>query len=138
MYEPTGKIEPATWTLPSKSPCTRDSISIARLGRVAEPTRQALETAAALGRRFEAQLLAAVLEGLGIPRWTMRDAVFRGLLRWEGAMLAFRHALAQAAIANAVPGDRLQVLHRAIFAELERNSIVGPRPREVRGSENYP
>src|SRR5947207_13158773 len=91
--------------------------------------RQTLRSAIA-GRRARGSL--------GIPRWTMRDAVFRGLLRWEGAMLAFRHALAQAAIANAVPGDRLQVLHRAIFAELERNSIVGPRPREVRGSENYP
>jgi DNA-binding CsgD family transcriptional regulator len=98
----------------------RDAV-LARVARLPEATRQALEIAAALGRRFEAQLLAAVLDACTVPRWTMRDAVFRGMVRWEGPLLAFRHALAQAAISDSIRSDRLQDLHRAILAELERN-----------------
>jgi hypothetical protein len=113
----TEVLAAATERLPTS---VRDAV-LARVARAPAVTRRTLEIAAALGRRFEAELLAAVLDRVGIPRWTMRDAVFRGLLRWEGAMLAFRHAIAQAAIHDSIPPDQLQSLHRAILGELERS-----------------
>jgi predicted ATPase len=105
---------------PERLPTSVRGAVLARVARAPAVTRQALDAAAALGRRFEADLLAAVLDRVDIPRWTMRDAVFRGLLSWEGATLAFRHAIAQAAIHDSIPPDQLQSLHRAILSELER------------------
>ncbi|HKB46233.1 MAG TPA: hypothetical protein VKC57_00955, partial [Ktedonobacterales bacterium] len=99
----------------------RDAV-LARVARLPHPTRQALHAAAALGHRFEAELLAAVLDVLEVPRWTMRDAVFAGMLQWDGPTLGFRHALAQAAITRALPAETLQRLHAAILAELERTT----------------
>jgi len=102
----------------------RDAI-LARIARLAEPTRLAIEAAAAIGPRFEQELCAYVLDAIGVPRWSMRAAVFTGFLRQDPAGLEFRHALAQSAIAEAVPADRLQQLHRFILDGLQRGS-AGP------------
>jgi DNA-binding CsgD family transcriptional regulator len=99
----------------------RDAV-LARVSRLPPPTRLALQAAAALGRRFEAELLAAVLDVLEVPRWTMRDAVFTGMLQWDGSALGFRHALAQTAITQSLSAESLQRLHAAIFTELERTT----------------
>jgi DNA-binding CsgD family transcriptional regulator len=96
----------------------RDAV-LTRLARLADPTRQAIEAAAAIGPRFDPAFLAGVLDAIGVPRWAMKAAVFTGFLRQDAADLAFRHALAQSAIADALQGDRLQSLHRVILNILQ-------------------
>jgi DNA-binding CsgD family transcriptional regulator len=102
----------------------RDAV-LARVARLAEPTRLALEAAAVVGPRFDQALFEALLDRLELPRWTLRASIFTGMLRQEQPILEFRHALAQTAILESVPPDRLQHLHRAVLDELQRR---GPGP----------
>lgn len=97
----------------------RDAV-LARLSRVTPDTRAALETAAAYGPRLDPGELATILDRLGIPRWTMRDGVFTGLLRWRDTVLEFRHELVAAAIVATTEPRRRQHLHEVIFQVLRR------------------
>ncbi|HEV2779805.1 MAG TPA: LuxR C-terminal-related transcriptional regulator [Actinophytocola sp.] len=103
-------------------PATVREAVLARLARVAPDTRAALETAATFGPRVDPAVLGVVLDALDIPRWTMRDGVFTGLLRWQAKLLEFRHELVQAAIAETTAPRRRQRLHGAIFQVLQRIS----------------
>jgi hypothetical protein len=51
----------------------RDAV-LARLARLSADTRAALEAAAVIGPRPDPTVLAAVLDRMGVPRWTIRDA----------------------------------------------------------------
>jgi DNA-binding CsgD family transcriptional regulator len=101
-------------------PATVREAVLARLSRVAPETGAALETAAALGPRVDPAILGTVLDELAIPRWTMRDGVFTGLLRWQAKLLEFRHELVQAAIMETTPPQRRQRTHAVIFRVLQR------------------
>src|SRR5262245_56970737 len=105
-------------------PTVRDAV-LARVVTRGGETRLALEIAAAIGVRVEPGLLGRMLEASGTPRWTVVEAVNAGLLERQGAWLAFRHELAQAAIATATPPERRQRLHARILAELRRQ-VAGP------------
>jgi DNA-binding CsgD family transcriptional regulator len=102
----------------------RDAV-LARVGRRTGEARRALEAAAAIGLRVDPGLLAKVSEAAGTPRWSTEEAVDAGLLEWQGPWLAFRHELAQAAIAAATPPELRLRLHASILAELRRG-IIGP------------
>jgi DNA-binding CsgD family transcriptional regulator len=95
----------------------RDAV-LARIARLAEPTRLAIEAAAAIGPRLDTELLEYVLDASALPRWSIRAALFTGILREDSGGLAFRHALAQSAIIESVPADRLQILHRLVLEGL--------------------
>lgn len=95
----------------------RDAV-LARLSRLVPDTRAALETAATFGPRLDPTTFGVVLDAVGIPRWTMRDGVFAGLLSWQGELLQFRHELVQAAIMETTAPHRRQELHSAIFRVL--------------------
>jgi DNA-binding CsgD family transcriptional regulator len=111
-------------------PSTVREAVLARLSRVAAETRMALETAAAFGPRMDPAELATILDRLRIPRWTMRDGVFTGLLRWQEKTLEFRHELVQAAIRETTEPSRRQRLHGVIFGVLQ-----GIRLRPEHGAE---
>jgi DNA-binding CsgD family transcriptional regulator len=110
-------------------PTVRDAV-LARVARRTGEARRALEAAAAIGLRADAGLLARVIEAAGTPRWGVQEAVDAGLLERQGAWLAFRHELAQAAIAAATPPELRLRLHASILAEL-RGGLVGPDDHAV-------
>jgi DNA-binding CsgD family transcriptional regulator len=101
-------------------PATVREAVLARLSRVAPNTRAALEAAATIGPRVDPTLLGTVLDALDIPKWTMRDGVFTGTLRWQGKLLEFRHELVQAAILETTAAPRRQRLHAVLFELLQR------------------
>ncbi len=88
----------------------RDAI-LSRTGRLSGAARQALETAALMGLRINASLLAdrqAALEELTVS----------GLLVDERAGLRFRHEIARLAIAQEIPAHRQAVIHAQILSAL--------------------
>lgn len=103
-------------------PATVREAVLARVSRLAPETRDSLEAAAALGLRCDPAVLGAVLDATGTPRWTMRDAVLAGLLRWDGPALAFRHELVQAAVTSSTAAARRERLHAAALAVLNTAS----------------
>jgi len=100
----------------------RDAV-LARVARRTSEARRALEAAAAIGPRIDPVLLGRMMELTGTPRWTLQEAVNAGLLEWQGSWLAFRHELAQAAIASATPPEVSQRLHASILSELRRGTV---------------
>jgi tetratricopeptide (TPR) repeat protein len=102
----------------------RDAI-LARVARLSTEARATLQAAAAVGARVEPALLAKVLEAHGTPRWGIQETVNTGLLELRGGWLAFRHELAQAAIAGSTPAELRQRLHATILSDLRAGSI-GP------------
>jgi len=95
----------------------RDAV-LARSSRLSPVARQCLEAAAAIGPRVSADLLAVVIDGIGAPRWSVRETVAAGFLDWSGDLLVFRHELAQAAIADATSAEQRQRLHALILRSL--------------------
>jgi DNA-binding CsgD family transcriptional regulator len=109
----------------NRLPATVRDAVLARMARLADPTRMALEAAAALGSRFDQPLFETLIDRLDLPRWTLHASIFTGMLRQDQQMLEFRHALAQTAIAEAIPAQRLQMLHQIILDELQQRA-TGP------------
>jgi len=100
----------------------RDAV-LARASRLSPVARQCLEAAAAIGPRVSADLLAVVIDGIGAPRWSIRETVVAGFLDWAGDLLVFRHELTQAAIADATPAEQRQRLHALILRTLMARPI---------------
>jgi DNA-binding CsgD family transcriptional regulator len=101
-------------------PATVRDVVLSRVARLSAAARASLEAAAAFGTRVAPESLAAVLDATGTPRWGAREAALAGLLVWQGSRLAFRHELAQAAIAGATSPERAQRLHAVILELLRR------------------
>ncbi len=88
----------------------RDAI-LSRTGRLSDSARQVLETAALMGLRINASLLAdrqAALDELAAS----------GLLVDERIGLRFRHEIARLAIAQEIPAHRQAVIHAEILSAL--------------------
>jgi DNA-binding CsgD family transcriptional regulator len=109
----------------TKLPSTVREAVLARVSRLAPQTRDALEAAATLGSRCDPAVLGAVLDAAGTPRWTMRDAVLAGLLRWDGPLLAFRHELVQEAVTSSTAAATRHRLHAAALDVLRADG-AGP------------
>ncbi len=92
----------------------RDAV-LARASRLSPPAREALSVASVVGQRAEPWLLERLLDGHAEP---IDECLEAGMLRGEGAVIAFRHELARLAIEENVPAVRRVALHRRILAAL--------------------
>lgn len=92
----------------------RDTV-LARMARLPDPARGALEACAVLGTQVDPAMLTAVE-----PTTTeaMETCVTQGMLQWRGKDLHFRHALVSEAIRDALSPRRRTALHRAALAAL--------------------
>jgi len=106
----TEMLEAGTQGVPLSA---RDAI-LSRTGRLSDVARQVLETAALMGLRIDARLLAdrpAALDELSAS----------GLLVDEGPGLRFRHEIGRLAIVQEIPAHRQVVIHAEILAALQVN-----------------
>ena len=87
----------------------------ARVGRLPEAARDALETASIIGLTVEPRLLTA----LGHNIDAIEACLIGGLLVERDGRLAFRHQLARDAIHGTLSGPRRRALHAAVLATLE-------------------
>ena len=92
----------------------RDAV-LARVSRLDEIGRRALEVVALAGARAEADLVGELLE-VGLT--ALDEPLERGLLRLSGDDVLFRHELARLAVDEEVPAGRRVHLHRRLLAAL--------------------
>jgi len=103
----TEMLEAGTHGVPLSA---RDAI-LSRTGRLSDTARQVLETAALMGVRIDAGLLA--------DRQSELDELSAsGLLVDEGIGLRFRHEIARLAIAQEIPAHRQALIHAGILNAL--------------------
>ena len=93
----------------------QDSI-LGRAARLNDLARESIDTASAIGQRVDLPLLASVLDRPVIQDVT--DAVNCGLLRFNGALVEFRHAAVWNVIAEALNPLQRQQLHGRILRTL--------------------
>ncbi|GAA2479619.1 ATP-binding protein [Terrabacter carboxydivorans] len=96
-------------------PTVRDAV-LARVARLDESSRRALEVVALAGSRAETDLLEGLLsDGLSV----LDEPLDRGLLVMTGHEVMFRHELGRLAVAGEVPAGRRIHIHRRLLAALE-------------------
>jgi DNA-binding CsgD family transcriptional regulator/tetratricopeptide (TPR) repeat protein len=93
----------------------------ARVGRLPEPARTALEAASVIGPTVAPDLLTA----LGCAADAIEACLAGGLLHEQGGRLAFRHELAREAVVGTVSAPRRRALHAAVLAALEGARVTG-------------
>ena len=113
----TEMLEAGTHGVPLSA---RDAI-LSRTGRLSDTARQVLETAALMGLRIDASLLAD-------RRAALDELSASGLLVDEGIGLRFRHEIARLAIAQEIPAHRQAVIHAEILNAL----LVNGSPDDAR------
>jgi DNA-binding CsgD family transcriptional regulator len=101
---------------PAGVPGTVHDAVHARAARLDERARGLLEAVAVVPPRAELWLLEEVA-GAELPG--LEACLGAGMLRADGAAVAFRHELARAAIEDALPPDRRVALNRAALRALE-------------------
>jgi DNA-binding NarL/FixJ family response regulator len=99
------------------------------LARLPADTRDALQTASALGRRFSADELAAMAgtSPLAVAA-ALREALAAGLITEDGDRLAFRHDLVREAVDASLPRTVRQSLRRRAVDVMQRH---GAPPADV-------
>jgi DNA-binding CsgD family transcriptional regulator/tetratricopeptide (TPR) repeat protein len=95
-------------------PLSARDATLSRTGRLSDAARQVLETAALMGVRIDAGLLADRQSALD-------ELSASGLLVDEGIGLRFRHEIARLAIAQEIPAHRQAVIHAKILSVLLAN-----------------
>jgi DNA-binding SARP family transcriptional activator len=89
-----------------------------RVLRLPEPARHALMAAAVIGERFTVSVLEHVVPDIDVVA-AIEAATDAGLLRDEGAAVAFEHAIVREAIESRTSPARLIRLHRLVGDALE-------------------
>ena len=92
----------------------RDAV-LARAARLGDGSRAVLDSAALIGTRVAAGLLASVA---GCPPSAIDDLLASGLVVEEGTELRFRHEIARLAVEGAVSAHRRSAIHARILASL--------------------
>ena len=103
----------------------RDAV-LARVSRLSPAGRRALEVVAAFGRPAGTTLL----ERLGVGAGPLDEGVARGLVRWRGSTVEFRHELARSAVLGELPPGRAASVHARILAVL-RSGTADHDPAEL-------
>ncbi len=105
----------------------RDAI-LARAARLSRAARDVLEAAAICGLRVEVWLLESIS---GPNAGGLAECVNSGLLRPDGAAVAFRHELARGAIEEAVDVSRSVALHRKAMEAMRARPEAGTGPARI-------
>jgi DNA-binding CsgD family transcriptional regulator/tetratricopeptide (TPR) repeat protein len=92
----------------------RDAV-LARLMQCSPAAREVAELVSLLPGRTEPWLTRTILGDIGAAA---DEAVMRGLLRYRGEALEFRHELGRLAVESTIPHARAQALHRSILRVL--------------------
>jgi class 3 adenylate cyclase len=111
-------------------------VVLARLDRLAQTDRRAIETAAILGQRFDLGDLRALT---GDAAYQCGELARRHLVRLDGAQVAFAHALIRDGVYASLTHERRAQLHRAaasLFAE--RDPAVQAEHLERAGDAGAP
>ncbi len=102
---------------------------LARIARLPDDARQALEAAAVIGARIEPWLVDVVA---GDARTGIDTCLASGALLPEGGTFRLRHELTRRAVEEAIPARRRTKLHAAVLQSLEAASIRGGEPNHAR------
>jgi predicted ATPase len=104
-------------------PSTIHDVVMARIDRLPEQTKRALQMAAVIGREFPLRLLSAVWQGPGSPEEQLRELARLEFVHErsesEGSVYVFRHALTQ----ETAYGSLLERHRRT------HHAAIGPRSR---------
>jgi len=129
-------IRNASETAVQQLPGSLRSLIAARVDRLPPEEQEILHAASVLGQRFDAEALVFVL---GSAERQMQAALRLGLVRSEGPMLAFTHALIQEGIYLSLLRDRRMELHRRAAAWFrERDRILHAEHLERAGDPAAP
>jgi hypothetical protein len=111
-------------------------VVLARLDRLAQMDRRAIETAAILGQRFN---LGDLRKLTGEQGYECNELARRHLVRPDGAEIAFAHALIRDGVYASLTHDRRAHLHRAAAALFaERDPAVQAEHLERAGDDGAP
>ena len=104
-------------------PASVQSLLAVRVDRLAPKDRALLQAASVIGRRFDPELLATVLnEGNIDHRLASMQALDVVHQSGKGAEFAFKHALVRDALYDSLLSDARMALHSKIAQEIERRS----------------
>jgi len=114
-------------------PDTIHDVVMARIDRLPEATKRALQTAAVIGREFPSRLLAALWHGPASLEDQLRELCrlefIYERLETEGAVYTFRHALTQETAYGSLLERHRRTHHAAVGRALE--ALYGGRTEEV-------
>jgi DNA-binding CsgD family transcriptional regulator/tetratricopeptide (TPR) repeat protein len=99
----------------SRLPQSVRDAALARAARLGAAARGAVDAAAVLGQRFPPPLLESLVPGSADA---VDEALARGVLVADGAVLGFRHELIREAIESSISPPRREELHRRAVAAL--------------------
>ena len=119
-----GKVEFDANAVAAPLPASVQSLLTARVDRLAPGDRGLLQAAAAIGRRFDPQLLAAVADsGCDVEaRLTEMQALDLAHPEGKSGEYTFKHALVRDALYQSLLSGRRADLHLKIAQEIERRS----------------
>jgi len=114
-------------------PDTIHDVVMARIDRLPEATKRALQTAAVIGREFPSRLLEALWHGPGPLDEQLRELCrlefIYERIETEGAVYTFRHALTQETAYGSLLERHRRTHHAAVGQALEE--LYGGRAEEV-------
>jgi DNA-binding CsgD family transcriptional regulator/tetratricopeptide (TPR) repeat protein len=96
-------------------PASVRDAALARAGRLSPAARRVVDTAAAVGQRFEPGLLRSLV---GDCTDAVDEALARGVLVADGTALGFRHELIREALEQSISPTRRAELHAQVWAAL--------------------
>jgi len=114
-------------------PDTIHDVVMARIDRLPEATKRALQTAAVIGREFPSRLLAALWHGSASLEDQLRELCRLEFIyervETEGAVYTFRHALTQETAYGSLLERHRRIHHAAVGQAIE--ALYGGRTEEV-------
>ncbi len=99
----------------------RDAV-LARVARLSDAARRAVDVASLAGPRAELTLLETLL---GEQAAALDEPLGRDVLRLDEGVVTFRHELARRAVAEHVPAFRRVAVHRAVLEALRARAAAG-------------
>ena len=119
----SGALEFNPSAISAALPMSVQSLLTARIDHLLPNDRILLQTASAIGRRFDAELLAAIIGETDVDS-RLKEMEALGLVRAEGRSsdYSFKHALIRDALYNSLLSDGRIALHLIVAEEIERKS----------------